>query len=101
MFGQSIKCSLGISWFTWWIMFLAGTYWDTVWFVKFRRTALKRKWRSESEVGTYWRLLGKVSRNLRGPKGKMIEINGGKGDVLVESSVFCIKGNSGTGFWNH
>jgi hypothetical protein len=56
-------------------MFMVSTYWDIVWFVEFRRTALKRKWRSQKEVGNYWGVLGEVRRNLRRPdkKGKEVE----------------------------
>jgi hypothetical protein len=56
-----------MSWFAWWFMFIASTYWGIVWLVEFRKTAMKRKWRSESEVGNYWGVLGEVRRNLRRP----------------------------------
>jgi hypothetical protein len=57
---------------------------------------MKRKWRSEREVGYYWGVLGEVRRNLRRPdkKGKGVEMDGEKGDILVERSVSVTRGNS-------
>jgi hypothetical protein len=102
-FGSTLglKAEIGVSglvmsWFAWWFMFLASTYWDVVWFVEFRRTALKRKWRSEKEVGNYWGVLGEVRKNLRRPdkKGKGVEIGDEKGDILVGRIVSVPKGSS-------
>jgi hypothetical protein len=59
-----LKAEIGVSslvtrCFAWWFMFIASTYWDIVWFVEFRKTAMKRKWRSESEVGINWGCWGR------------------------------------------
>jgi hypothetical protein len=77
-------------------MFIASTYWGIVWLVEFRKTAMKRKWRSESEVGNYWGVLGEVRRNLRRPdkKGNGVEMDDEKGDSLVQRSVSVTRGNS-------
>jgi hypothetical protein len=90
-----LKAEIGVSslvtrCFAWWFMFIASTYWDIVWFVEFRKTAMKRKWRSESEVGINWGVLGEVRRNSRRPdkKGKGVEMDGVKGDSAKKCECY-------------
>ena len=58
---------LVVSWFSTIFMFTASTYWDIVWFVEFRKTAITRRWRTEPQMGNYRGILREVRNNWKTP----------------------------------
>jgi hypothetical protein len=58
---------LVVSWFSEIFMLIASTYWDIVWFVEFRQTAITRRRRTEAEMGNYRGILGEVRNNWKTP----------------------------------
>jgi hypothetical protein len=58
---------LMVSWFSAIFMLIASTYLDIVWFVEFRKTAIKRRRRTEAEMGNYQGILGEVWNNWKTP----------------------------------
>jgi hypothetical protein len=79
-------------------MLIASTYWDIVWFVEFRKTAITRRRRTDAEMGNYWGNLGEVRNNWKTPPPLGDERKSGLRDLNLvsrysSSSLAEVRGN--------
>lgn len=56
---------LAITWVATILAVLAGSFWFSVWFVEFRKTAFSRRSRTANQIGNWGGILGEVKRDLQ------------------------------------
>lgn len=64
---------LALTWISFVLIFVAGSYWGAVWFVELRTYAVKARYRTIQEIGDYRGIFSEVIDDFRRPKDQKIK----------------------------